>query len=55
MFKNELYGPESKIDPDNFIEKVKSALSDKPEMLEEFKRFIPKQEPEERVKVLNKM
>ena len=23
IFKNELYGPESKIDPDNFIEKIK--------------------------------
>lgn len=33
MFKNELYGPESKIDPDNFIHKVKTALADKPELL----------------------
>lgn len=30
LFKNELYGPESKLDPDNFIQKVKNALQDKP-------------------------
>lgn len=41
VFKEELYGPDSKIDPDAFISKVFDSLKAQPELEKQFKRFLP--------------
>jgi hypothetical protein len=36
-----LYGPNSKLDPDNFIQSVLQTITDHKDLSKEFRRFLP--------------
>lgn len=53
-FHSQLYGPNSKIDPDAFIEQVHLQLNGHDDLLKQFKRFLPEDDEEDKQSIERK-
>jgi len=53
-FHSQLYGPNSNIDPDGFIQNVLQQLSGHQDLSKQFKRFLPEDEEEDRKSIERK-
>ena len=51
---SQLYGPNSKIDPDGFIQQVHLQLTGHDDLLRQFKRFLPEDDEEDKKSIERK-